>query len=159
MRGGVPFPARKGKLPPGKGLARDNLDLQPGEWVRVKPYGAILATVDVGGSNRNLNFADEMVPYCGGVYRVRDRVARFVDEATGYMREMKTPAVILENVVCQACYSRDRIGCPRGIYSWWREIWLERVNQRETAANSEQTPLCSHRDRRVPVEVVSNGEG
>jgi hypothetical protein len=75
------------------------------------------------------------------------------------MREMKTPAVILENVVCQACYSRDRIGCPRGIYSWWREIWLERVNQRETAANSEQTPLCSHRDRRVPVEVVSNGEG
>jgi hypothetical protein len=159
MRGGVPFPARKGKLPPGKGLARDNLDLQPGEWVRVKPYEAILATVDVGGSNRNLNFADEMVPYCGGVYRVRDRVARFVDEATGYMREMKTPAVILENVVCQACYSRDRIGCPRGIYSWWREIWLERVNQRETAANSEQTPLCSHRDRRVPVEVVSNGEG
>lgn len=149
MRGGIPFPARKGRLPPGQGLAREDLDLQPGEWVRVRSYEAILATVDVGGSNRNLNFADEMVPYCGGAYRVRDRVARFVDEATGYMRELKTPAVILENVVCQACYSRDRIGCPRGIYSWWREIWLERINQEQTGADDQQVSLSNHRSAAV----------
>ena len=143
MRGGIPFPARKGKLPPGKGLAREDLDLQPGEWVRVKPYEAILATVDVGGSNRNLTFADEMVPYCGGVYRVRNRVARFVDEATGNMRDMKTPAVILDNVVCNGCYSHDRIGCPRGIYSWWREIWLERITQARTEGAQEPTALAN----------------
>jgi hypothetical protein len=133
VRGGIPFPARKGKLPQGKALARDDLDLQPGEWVRIKSYEAILATLDTGGANRNLNFADEMVPYCGGIYKVRSRVDRFVDEATGYMRDMKTPAVILENVVCKGCYSSDRLACPRSIYSWWREIWLERVDPQQTA--------------------------
>ena len=40
---------------------------------------------------------------------------------------MKTPAVILEGVYCLAHYSHYRLLCPRAIYSWWRESWLERV--------------------------------
>jgi hypothetical protein len=37
---------------------------------------------------------------------------------------MKTPCVILSNVVCVADFHRS---CPRKIYAYWREIWLERV--------------------------------
>ena len=43
---------------------------------------------------------------------------------------LKTPAVILENVWCQSRYSDCRMFCPRSIYSWWREVWLERVDDR-----------------------------
>lgn len=133
LRGGLPYPARKGKL--GEALAFDELNLQPGELVRVKSYDVILRTLDTSGRNRNLSFDQEMVPYCGRAYRVRSRVERFLDERSGRMQRLKTPAVILEEVVCQACFSSKRLLCPRSIYPWWREIWLERVSD-EPAAKS-----------------------
>jgi hypothetical protein len=40
---------------------------------------------------------------------------------------MKTPAVILEGVYCQSRYSENRVFCPRRIFPWWREVWLEKV--------------------------------
>jgi hypothetical protein len=49
------------------------------------------------------------------------------------MRKMKTPAIILDGVYCQSLYSGKRILCPRAIFLWWREIWLERVSERELA--------------------------
>jgi hypothetical protein len=127
IRGGVPFPRRRGALPDGQSAPISTLDLQPGELVRVKPYEEILATLDSSNKNRGLFFDAEMVPYCGGTYRVRARVNKFLDEKTGKMFSLKTPAVILEDVVCRACYSNCRFLCPRSIYSWWREIWLERL--------------------------------
>jgi hypothetical protein len=69
----------------------------------------------------------DMVPFCDGVYRVKTRLSTFVDEKSGMLINMKTPAVILEDVWCRARYSDCRMYCPRSIYSWWREIWLERV--------------------------------
>jgi hypothetical protein len=68
-----------------------------------------------------------MVPFCGKVFRVKTRVAIFIDENTGKMRTMKTPAVILEGVWCQSRYSNKKMLCPRALHSWWREVWLERV--------------------------------
>jgi hypothetical protein len=127
LRSGVPFPRMKGKIPTGQPTPRGDLDLQPGEFVRVKSYEEILATLDTRLSNRGLWFDAELVPYCGRVYRVSTRVERFVDERTGRMRTLRTPAVILENVTCKAHYAGQRMFCPRAIYSWWREIWLERV--------------------------------
>jgi hypothetical protein len=40
---------------------------------------------------------------------------------------MKNPCVILEDVFCQGRYSHCRMFCAREIFSYWREIWLERV--------------------------------
>jgi hypothetical protein len=127
LRGGVPYPRRKGKVQPGSTQPMDELHLRPGELVRVKSYEFILTTIDANNMNRGMSFDGEMVPYCGGIFRVRARVERFVDERTGYMRLMKTPAVILDNVWCRSHYTPFRLFCPRSIYSWWREIWLERV--------------------------------
>ena len=53
---------------------------------------------------------------------------KFINEKTGKMQQLKTPAVILEGVYCRSHYSGQRIFCPRSIYCWWREIWLERVH-------------------------------
>src|SRR5882757_2491663 len=95
--------------------------------VRVKPYEEILATLDADNKNRGLYFDAEAVPFCGHTYRVLSRVTKILDERTGRMVNMKTPSLILEGVYCQARYSDCRMFCPRAIYSYWREIWLERV--------------------------------
>jgi hypothetical protein len=128
ITGGVPFPRLKGRIPVGQPTPRRDLGLRPGDLVRVKSYEEILATLDVKLSNRGLTFDAELVPFCGKVYRVSTCVERFVDEKTGQLRWMKTPAVILEGVSCKALYSGQRMFCPRGIHLWWREIWLERVS-------------------------------
>jgi hypothetical protein len=125
--GGIPFPRWKGTIPAGQSTPLSILNLQPGELVCVKSYKEILATVDDENKNRGMAFDAELVPYCGGTYRVRTVVKNFIDEKTGKMMSLKTPAVILEGVWCQARYSNRRFFCPRAIYSWWREAWLERV--------------------------------
>lgn len=137
LTGGVPYPRRRGLLDQGEEHPSSALNLRPGELVRVKSYGEILATISTyNNRNRGLYFDAEMVPYCGGVYRVRSRVERFLDEKTGIMLTLKTPAVILENVWCRSFYSERRVFCPRAIYSWWREVWLERVADGSSARPS-----------------------
>jgi hypothetical protein len=127
ITGGIPFPRLKGTIPLGQRTPRRDLGLRPGDLVRVRSHEEILATLDVKRSNRGLSFDAEFVPFCGKVFRVSTYVERFVDEKTGQMRRMKTPAVILEGVSCKALYSGQRMFCPRGIHLWFREIWLERA--------------------------------
>ena len=125
--GGLPYPGWSGTIPPGQATPTHTLNLQPGDRVRVRPYREILATLDANNKNRGLYFDRELVPYCGEVYRVRTRLETFVDETTGKLRTLKTPAILLEGVWCQSRYSSCRVFCPRSIYSWWREIWLEKL--------------------------------
>jgi len=127
ITGGVPFPRLKGTIPVGQPTPRRDLGLRPGDLVRVRSHEEILATLDAKMTNRGLSFDAELVPFCGKVFRVSTCVERFVDEKTGQLRRMNTPAVILEGVGCKSLYSGRRIFCPRSILHWWREIWLERV--------------------------------
>lgn len=124
---GIPFPRLKGKIPLGHPTPRRDLGLEPGDLVRIRPYDEILATLDTRLTNRGLAIDAELAPFCGRVFRVGARIDRFVDERTGKMRFMKTPAVTLEGVVCQSLYAGQRLFCPRSIHLWCREIWLERV--------------------------------
>ena len=124
------FPRSIGTIPDGQPTPTVSLDLQPGELVRVKPLEQILQTVSISLKNRGMSWDAELVPYCGGTYRVLKRVTRIIDEKTGEMQEMKNPCIILDSVTCQARYSGCRMFCPRAIYSYWREIWLERVPER-----------------------------
>jgi hypothetical protein len=103
----------------------ETLDLQPGELVQVRSKEEIEATLDKNNRNRGLLFDTEMVPYCGGIYRVLRRVHQIIDERTGKMINMKYPCIILEGVYCKSDYHRL---CPRAIYSYWRENWLRRVS-------------------------------
>jgi hypothetical protein len=124
---GAPFPRREGAIPEGTPTPIETLDLQPGELVRVKPYHEILKTLNTSNRNRGLFFDAEEVPYCGKTYRVLRRVERIVNERTGRMLEMKTPCIVLDSVICRSRYSECRLFCPRSIFAYWREIWLERL--------------------------------
>ena len=128
---GAPFPRRSGMLRDGHSTPLNNLGLQPGELVRIKPFPKILETLDTRNRNRGLYFDAEEVPYCGKTYRVLKRVERLINERTGKIQPMKTPAVILENVICESRYSECRYFCPRSIYPYWREVWLERVESKD----------------------------
>jgi hypothetical protein len=104
--------------------------------VRVKSYEKILSTLDSENlMNRGMRFDAEEVPFCGRTYRVRNRIVRFIDENSGKMKTLKTPAVILEGVYCHSRYSPHRMFCPRSIFPWWREIWLERVSAEDDKAS------------------------
>jgi hypothetical protein len=107
--------------------AGEPLNLQPGEYARVKSFREILTTVNREGRNRGLLFSQEMVPYCGGVFRVHSRVSRIIDEKTGKMLFFTNDCIILEDVVCRGRYNAGLSFCPRSNYPYWREIWLERV--------------------------------
>ena len=71
------------------------------------------------------------------------------------VQTMATPAVILDTVWCQSRYSPCRMFCPRSIYSWWREVWLERVPEEVPVA--VQNPSQGQRPIKLPTkpELVS----
>ncbi len=112
----------------------EKLDLQPGELVQVRNKEEIIATLDTQNRNRGLLFDSEMLPYCGGIFRVLRRVHRIIDEKTGKMSNMKYPCIVLEGVVCKSTFHRL---CPRAIYSYWRENWLRRVSPDYLPARSQ----------------------
>lgn len=126
--GGVPYPIRPYGVPKGTPVPRGQLDLQVGEKVRVKPYKDIVKTLDSNYRNRGLYFDAEMVPFTEREYEVERRQTQIIDEASGKMIRFKTDAIILKDVVCEARYAICRRFCPRAIYPYWREIWLERVD-------------------------------
>jgi hypothetical protein len=131
----VDEPRRKlGLIPdihvPGTAKKGDNfetLNLQVGEKVRVKPKEEIAKTLSPEGRNKGLWFDREMLPFCGQEFRVRQRVGRFVDDHNGRMIVLKNEAITLDGVVCSGDLSLRRWFCPRAIYPYWRECWLERV--------------------------------
>ena len=127
---GSDFPRMEGKIAEGSATPFATLNLEPGELVRVKSHEEILRTVTIKRNNRGLSWDAEMVPYCGGTYRVLRRVSKIIDEKTGKRLEMKNPCITLDTVVCQSRYSNCRMFCPRSIYPYFREIWLERVDEK-----------------------------
>jgi hypothetical protein len=157
LRGGLPYPQRRGTIPIGQQTPTARLGLQAGEWVRVKSYEDILATCGTDNRNRGMVWDGELMPYCGGTYRVLKRVSAIIDERTGKMLNMQNPCIILEGVVCQARYSECRMFCPRSIYPYWREIWLERVDPQHAAELDRQH---SERSRAsIPVLPIQRATG
>jgi glycosyltransferase involved in cell wall biosynthesis len=121
IRAGRRYPFIEGRL---QKTPVQTLDLQPGERVRVKRREEIIATLDANNANHGMSFDGEMLRYCGQEARVLRRVERIIDEKSGRMLQFKNTCVVLDNVTCTGAYHRQ---CPRGIYPYWREIWLERV--------------------------------
>jgi len=125
---GAKHPRSTGTIPVGAPTPTASLNLQPGETVRVKSHDEILETISVASKNRGLWWDAECVPYCGGTYKVLARVDKIIEDKHGRMVEMKYPCIILDGVVCKGRYSDHRLFCPRELYPYWREIWLERVD-------------------------------
>jgi hypothetical protein len=137
--GRVPLRHQDGPVPP-----KGELNLQSGDLVEVRSPEEIAPSIDETGRTRGLWFDWEMIPYCGGRYRVKDRVERLIDERTGEMIEISSDCLILDGVVCGGECSTGRWLCPRAIYPYWREAWLRPVDGGDTAINggssAESTP-------------------
>ena len=125
---GERFPFVLGKLEKGTTPKGEPLDLQPGDLVRIKSKREIEATLDKTNRNRGLFFDHEMSRFCGRTATVRSRVSRIIEERNGEMIEIKSDCLILDGVMCASDYHRF---CTRSIYSYWREIWLEKVDPSE----------------------------
>jgi len=93
----------------------------------VKLKEEIAKTLTPDGRSGGMWFDLEMLPYCGGVFLVRQRIERFINERDGRMVVFKNQPVTLEGVVCSGNLSTRRWLCQRAIYPFWREYWLERV--------------------------------
>jgi hypothetical protein len=128
LTGGRPFPRVDGAIPPGQPTPLEALDLKPGEWVQVRTAEEIGATITSQGFNRGMRFDPEMLRYSGGKFRVQMRVDRLINEQTGKMMVMKSPCIQLEDVYCRATCTAKRLGCPRASNTYWREIWLRRID-------------------------------
>lgn len=124
--------------------ARSQLGLQPGDLVRVRPPEEIARTLDADGLTRGLSFDREMLPHCGRTLRVQDRVQRLIDDRTGRMLEISGDCLILEGVVCTGERSIGRWFCPREIYPYWREAWLERVDEPASGVGAQEHAEADH---------------
>ena len=116
-----------------KSTPTEKLNLQPGEWVEVKPMASIRATLDEHANNRGLWFSPAMRSTCGQRRRVEQRIERLIVDGTGEMRTMQD-TVFLEGSLC-GCAHIAFGGCSRCEFVYWREIWLRRVHPHASESN------------------------
>lgn len=101
-----------------------SLNLEPGEWVEVRPLREIHKTLDAANKYRGLYFMPEMEAFCGGRFRVFKKVATIKLESTGEVRHLKSPTVFLEGAYCNG---ERHLGCDRACFHFWKEAWLKRI--------------------------------
>ena len=104
--------------------------LEPGTLVQIRPRQEIARALDAKGKNKGLAFDPaSMLPYCGKTAPVKGKVERFIDEGTGKLVQLKSDCYILDGVVCSGDRNEGRWFCHRAIYPWWREAWLQPVDE------------------------------
>jgi hypothetical protein len=101
-----------------------NSSLLPGDLVEVKSAREIFATLDGQDKLRGLRFTPEMEKFCGRRFRVYKRLNKIILEATGELRSIRTPTVLLDGVFCDG---KAHGGCDRSCFCFWREAWLRKV--------------------------------
>lgn len=97
-----------------------------GDRVRVRSKEEIEGTLNHSRRLKGCGFPIEMVQYCSTTQTVLKSVERFVDERDLKVRRTRG-IVLLENVICQGLASFGR--CDRNCYFFWREEWLEKVDE------------------------------
>ena len=64
---------------------------------------------------------------------------RIVDDRTGRIIDISRDCIILEGVTCSGERTVGCWFCPREIFPYWREAWLERVEDPAHPARDEAT--------------------
>jgi hypothetical protein len=139
VRGGKHFGQLRGKVTGRTPTVETGL--QPGDLVRIKSREEIEATITAEGLNRGMGIDGEMARFCGRTARVARRINRILDEHTGKMLQMRSPCIVLEDVVCEGAFN----ACPRQITAYWREIWLEKIESASASAPRPDTDVAGVR--------------
>ncbi len=108
--------------------ARATVRLEAGDTVRVRSRQEIEATLDRWGHLKGCGFLSKMAVYCGTTQKVMKRVERFIDERD-YRLKKASGIVLLEGLMCPGTGTSGR--CDRSCLFFWREEWLEKLEQPE----------------------------
>jgi hypothetical protein len=108
--------------------SHSKLRLWPGEWVRVRPFSEVAATLDENGSLDALPFMPEMLPYCGRHFRVFRRIDKYNDYYTpgGTGLRRLHDSVTLDDLRCSGTAHG---GCQAACQFVWKEAWLEPIHR------------------------------
>ena len=102
---------------------RRSANFRRGDLVEVRSAGEILATLDADGRLDGLPFQPEGLEYCGGTFRIRNRLEKVYLDHHHYLARLKE-TVILDDLRCDGAAHNDcRMGCPL----LWKEAWLKGV--------------------------------
>jgi hypothetical protein len=142
LRKQPPYPWRRGALPKNSPTPSIDLNIQVGDVVRVKDYSNIRLTIDENGKNRGMSFHPELSRHCGKTFRVLHRVGKVMNEGTGKLIVLKNECLILDGANCDGEYTNP-LGCPRGAYPYWRQIWLEKVSRNEPSPPEHTAPSAA----------------
>jgi hypothetical protein len=119
------FTGRSAKPAVSSGSLASSEPLQAGNRVRVRSLPEIEATLNHWRQLKGCAFMPEMAEYCGTTQRVLKPMQRFVDERD--LRVKKSNGIILlEGVMCKG--TAEFGSCDRSCFVFWREEWLERVD-------------------------------
>ena len=112
------------------------LNLQPGDLVEIRSEKEIFCTLDRSQKLNGLAFQPEMRHFCEKRYKVFKRLERIIVESTGEKRNLRSPTVILEGVICDGT---EHGGCDRSCYLFWREEWLRKVSPDGATAGGQDS--------------------
>ena len=98
--------------------------LKSGDRVRVRPFYEIKTTLDEKGFYKGMLFIDDMVQFCGKIYKVFKRVNKVYMHRDKKMQKCRG-VVLLEGVLCHG-YGAE-IDCDRTCFFFWKEDWLEKI--------------------------------
>lgn len=108
-----------------KPAALEAVNLQPGDWAKIKPIESIKETLNEKGQNQGLLFMPGMHLSCGEVHQVQGRIGKMIVDDTGQMRNLRN-TVCLQGSVCACAYMGFGMsGCSRSELAFWREGWLQ----------------------------------
>jgi len=116
----------KSKAPSGNVTDLIPIKFNPGESVLVKSKDQIQLTLNHWDELKGCSFLPEMWQYCGTAQKVLKPVKRFVDERDYRVKKVKG-VYLLEGVNCQGFELYGE--CDRACFYFWREEWLEKVNE------------------------------
>ena len=111
--------------------------LMAGDLVRVRSKEEIEATLNPWGILKGCKFMTlEMSPYCGTTQRVFKRLERFVDERDYHVKKSHG-VVLLDGLYCEGTSDYGR--CDRSCFYFWREEWLEKVDEQIISLDTSNT--------------------
>lgn len=135
--------------------SRSQLGLWSGEWVRVRPFSEIAATLDGNGCLEGLPFMPEMLQFCGKHFRVFRRIDKIYDYytpgGTGIRRLRNS--VTLDELRCNG---EAHGGCQAACQLIWKEAWLEPA----TGSGADEPPstLCARKLEDFACRLTPEGD-
>lgn len=139
------------------------LHVLAGDLVAVRLPDGIFKTLDPNGTLDGLPFMPEMLEFCGKRFRVMNRVvqstidgAYLTHHKESYVREFRNNDVVtLQGVRCSGA---EHDGCQRGCTIFWKEAWLEKVDEGNINRCLTQPEIVTTASGRLPSALKTRSE-